>query len=102
MTDERPVEDMNIFDLVNGQTKKIGDLLDYNQAVVRVCRQQAENWRGVSRGYVEMAQMASDIADDCALFARISIDRVGDIVSTEYDLTNTNGEQEEAGEEESD
>lgn len=87
--EEKKVGDDNeddIFDVISQQTKKIGELLDYNQAIVKTCRLQADNWRNLSRAYIECAQMASEIADQSALIARISVERSGEIISTEWGI----------------
>ncbi len=85
----------DMFTLSREQSEKIGSLLDYNQSVVRAARVQAENWHIIVRSYYEMAEMAQGIADDCALFARLSVDRVGDLLSTEYNITEVTGEEDD-------
>lgn len=79
-------EPEDIFEILQLQTAKIGELLDYNHLIVKICRQQADNWRSLGRSYIECAQMANDIADQCALVARISTDRAGDVISTEWGI----------------
>ena len=88
---------LSLFDIAQYQSKEIGKLLDYNQAIVLVCRQQAENWQTISQAYIRCAQMAGDIAESCAVAARISVDRTGDIISSEFDLVEI--EEDEEGEE---
>lgn len=80
-------------------SQKIGYLLDYNQAVVKSAREQAENWKRIAISYIEMSQAAAEIANDCALFARISVDRTGDVIAAEWDLEVVEETTEENGEE---
>lgn len=98
-------ENQNIFEILKNQSVKIGELLDYNQTIVRVARIQAENWKALSRGYMECAQMAEEIAESCALVARISVDKAGDIISTEWGIDKIDGDEEleeEEGQEDDD
>lgn len=94
MTDEPQDEDSDVFKLLNRQTAKIGDLLDYSQSVVKVCRMQADNWRNLAHAFIECAQMANDIADDCALVARVAVDRAGDVIAIEWGIEEVNGQEE--------
>lgn len=86
-------DEKNLIDLLNMQSEKIGTLLDFNQKVLAACREQAANWREIQRAYVELAQSAGDLADDCALMARITADRAGDIISTEYGIVEVSEEE---------
>lgn len=85
----------DIFEILSLQSAKIGELLDYNQTIIKVCRIQAENWRSLSRAFMECASMASEIADQSALIARVSIDRSGDIIATEWGLEEIDGDDDD-------
>ena len=98
MSDEKEQAEtskLTLKDVSAYQSKKIGELLDFNQAVVVVCRRQAESWQELSQAYLQMAEMAADIAASCAIAARISVDRSGDILSSEFDLVTIYPDEEE-------
>ena len=81
--------DLALDNISRYQSEAIGRLLDYNQAIVVVCREQAENWQLLAQAFIKCAQMASDIAESCAVAARVTVDRTGDIISNEFALVET-------------
>lgn len=89
-----PEPQKDIFQIGREQAEKIGILLDYSQTITKVSRQQADNWHNVARAFYECGQMAEEIATDCALIARISADRAGDIIATEWGIEETEAEEE--------
>lgn len=95
--DETP-RDITLRDVAKYQSEKIGTLLDYNQKIVMVCRRQAHQWQELAEAFVECAQMAADVAESCAVAARVSVDQVGNILSNEFDLVELHQEEEEEDE----
>ena len=81
--------DLSLDEISRYQSETIGRLLDYNQAIVVVCREQAENWQLLAQAFIRCAQMAGDIAESCAVAARVTVDRTGDIISNEFALVET-------------
>ena len=77
---------LSLSDIAQYQSAMVGRLLDYNQAITVVCRKQAENWQDLAQAYIRCSEMAVDIAESCAVAARITVDRTGDIISNEFDL----------------
>lgn len=76
-------------DISQYQSRQIGALLDYNQQIMIVCRHQAENWQILAQAYTRCAQMAADIAESCAVMSRMTVDRAGEILETEFGLVET-------------
>jgi len=85
----------DIAKILDLQTVKIGELLDYNQTIIKVCRAQADNWKKLATAYIECAAMANEIAEQCALVARVSVDRAGDVISTEWGIEEIGDDDDE-------
>lgn len=84
--EDRKEEEVSFVDILNFQNDKTGKLLDYNQQIVLACRQQALNWQQIAQAYLRCADTATEIAESCAIAARISSDRVGDVISNEFSI----------------
>lgn len=92
--DDTP-DDISFGDVMNYQIEKTGNLLDYSQKIVLACRKQANDWQAIAQAFFKCASDAQDLAESCALAARIAADRVGDIISTEFDIREINEDEEE-------
>ena len=93
--DEDNTDDISFQDVLNYQMEKTGNLLDYSQQIVLACRKQANNWQAIAQSFFRCANEAQEIAESCALAARVAADRVGDIISTEFDITTIDEDDED-------
>lgn len=65
---------------------------------MKVERQEGKTWKMLAAAHIECAEIALDISEACAVAARVSADRVGDAISAEYGLVETDDDNEEDSE----
>lgn len=82
--DDKAEKYQEILDIEDRRSALIGELLDYNQRITRVLRDQAKDWEMIALAYTRGNQACLEIAELSAVQARLSADITGDLISAEF------------------